>query len=145
VSEQSLYNLSARTIELEVIPACRAYGVGLIPWSPLGGGLLGGALAKAEGGRRASERQQRLIAKERARLEAYEAFCRELGEAPGVVAIAWLLHNPTVTAPIIGPRTQQQLTDAMRAIDVVLSREQLARLDEIWPGPGGEAPEAYAW
>jgi NDP-hexose C3-ketoreductase / dTDP-4-oxo-2-deoxy-alpha-D-pentos-2-ene 2,3-reductase len=127
------------------VPACRAYGVGLVPWSPLGGGLLGGALAKASEGRRASERQQRLVAQQRPRLETYEAFCRDVGAAPGVVAIAWLLHNPVVTAPIIGPRTQAQLAEALRALDLVLSPEQVARLDEIWPGPGGEAPEAYAW
>jgi aryl-alcohol dehydrogenase-like predicted oxidoreductase len=144
-SEQSLYNLAARTIELEVIPACRALGVGLVPWSPLGGGLLGGVLARASEGRRASDRLQRSVERHRAALEAYEALCRELGETPADVALAWLLHNPVVTAPIIGPRTMEQLTGSLHALEVVLSREVLARLDRIWPGPGGEAPEAYAW
>lgn len=145
VSEQSLYNLSARTVELEVVPACRAHGLGLIPWSPLGGGLLAGALQKATEGRRASERAQKAVAERRAQLEAYEALCQELGEKPADVALAWLLHNPDVTAPIVGPRTPDQLEGSMRAMEIELSDDLLARLDEIWPGPGGEAPEAYAW
>jgi len=145
VSEQSLYNLDARTIELEVIPACRAFGLGLIPWSPLGGGLLGGALQKANAGRRSSEQAQKNIEKHRAKLEAYERFCRELGEQPADVALAWLLRNPVVTAPIIGPRTLEQLTGSLRALEIPLSDEQAGQLDQIWPGPGGEAPEAYAW
>ena len=145
VSEQSLYNLSARTVELEVLPACRAHGVGVIPWSPLAGGLLGGALQKAKEGRRASERLQKSVERYRAQLETYEGLCRELGESPADVALAWLLANPAVTAPIIGPRTMEQLTGSLRALEITLSAEQLARLDRIWPGPGGEAPEAYAW
>jgi aryl-alcohol dehydrogenase-like predicted oxidoreductase len=132
-------------IELEVIPACRHYGLGLIPWSPLGGGLLGGALQKANAGRRSSEQAQKNVAQHRAELEAYEGLCRELGEQPADVALAWLLHNPVVTAPIIGPRTLEQLTGSLRAVEIQLSDETLARLDEIWPGPGGEAPKAYAW
>src|SRR5437762_9623902 len=99
VSEQSLYNLNARMIELEVIPACRAYGLGLIPWSPLAGGLLGGALQRLSEGRRASEGVRRRVEEKRAELEAYERLCRELGEQPADVALAWLLHNPVVTAP----------------------------------------------
>ena len=145
VSEQSLYNLSARTVELEVLPACRAHGVGVIPWSPLAGGLLGGALQKAKEGRRASERLQKSVERYRAQLETYEGLCRELGESPADVALAWLLANPAVRAPIIGPRTMEQLTGSLRALEITLSAEQLARLDRIWPGPGGEAPEAYAW
>jgi len=145
VSEQSLYNLSARTVELEVLPACRAHGVGVIPWGPLAGGLLGGALQKAKEGRRASERLQKSVERYRAQLETYEGLCRELGESPADVALAWLLANPAVTAPIIGPRTMEQLTGGLRALEITLSAEQLARLDRIWPGPGGEAPEAYAW
>lgn len=145
VAEQSLYNLNARMIELEVIPACRHYGVGLIPWSPLGGGLLGGALQKVNEGRRASENIQKKVAQHRPQLEAYEGLCQELGEAPADVALAWLLHNPVVTAPIIGPRTVEQLNGSTRATEIKLTPETLDRLDEIWPGPGGEAPNAYAW
>jgi aryl-alcohol dehydrogenase-like predicted oxidoreductase len=145
VSEQSLYNLNARTIELEVIPACRHYGLGLIPWSPLGGGLLGGALQKAASGRRSSEQAQKNIEQHRAKLEAYEGFCKELGAQPADVALAWLLHNPVVTAPIIGPRTLDQLTGSLRALEINLSDEAMTKLDQIFPGPGGEAPNAYAW
>lgn len=145
VSEQSLYNLNARMIELEVIPACRDYGLGLIPYSPLAGGLLGGVLSKEAGGRRASERIQKLIQQHRASLEAYEALCETLGEKPADVALAWMLHNPVVTSPIIGPRTLEQLDGSLRALKIQLSQETLERLDEIWPGPGGQAPEAYAW
>ncbi len=145
VSEQSLYNLNARTIELEVIPACAALGVGLIPWSPLSGGLLGGILQKITQGRRASERIQKTLEKKRPQIEAYENFCRELGEQPADVAVAWLLHNPVVTAPIVGPRTMAQFTGSLRALEIKLSPDALAKLDKIWPGPGGQAPEAYAW
>ena len=145
VAEQSLYNLNARTVELEVIPACAAFGLGLIPWSPLGGGLLGGVLKKAEGGRRASESVQKQTEKFRPQLERYEALCGELGHDPADVALAWLLHHPVVTAPIIGPRTPEQLSGAMRALDITLDEGTLKKLDEIWPGPGGQAPEAYAW
>ena len=144
-SEQSIYHLNNRTVELEVIPACRYYGLGLIPWSPLGGGLLGGALEKLESGRRLSEETLEEINKNRAKLEQYEALCKELGEPPAAVALAWLLHNPIVTAPIIGPRTIEQLESALRATEITLAEETLKRLDEIFRGPGGEAPEAYAW
>ncbi len=145
VSEQSLYNLSARTIELEVIPALRHFGLGLIPYSPLGGGLLGGALQKAGQGRRANDRMQQQIQQLRPQLEAHEELCRELGETPADVALAWLLHQPAVTATIVGPRTADQLTRSLRGPEITLTEETLRGLDEIWPGPGGEAPEAYAW
>jgi aryl-alcohol dehydrogenase-like predicted oxidoreductase len=145
VSEQSLYNLTARMIELEVIPACQAYGIGIIPWSPLAGGLLGGVLQGVAEGRRASDYIQKRVEQMRDKLEAWEDFCRELGESPANVALAWLLHQPAVTAPIIGPRTIQQLDETMRCLEIKLSEEVLKRLDEIFPGPGGPAPEAYAW
>ena len=145
VCEQSLYNLKDRMIELEVIPACRAYGLGLIPYSPLAGGLLGGALQKITEGRRADKETQQDIDKHRSKLEAYEALCREMGEHPAYVALAWLLRNPIVTAPIVGPRTMEQLLGSLHAVEIELSDEILKKLDEIWPGPGGEAPEAYAW
>ncbi|MEU8324279.1 aldo/keto reductase [Nonomuraea sp. NPDC048881] len=145
VSEQSLYNLIARTIELEVIPALRYYGIGLIPWSPLAGGLLGGVLRKVSEGRRAGDQIQRQIEQHRPQLERYEALCSDLGEQPADVALAWLLHNPVLTAAIIGPRTAEQLKDSPRALEIALSQETLRELDDIWPGPGGEAPQAYAW
>jgi aryl-alcohol dehydrogenase-like predicted oxidoreductase len=145
VSEQSLYNLKDRMIELEVLPACKDYGLGVIPWSPLAGGILGGALQKIKEGRRASEDRQKDIKKYRPQLEAWEKFCKQMGEKPADVALAWLLANPVVTAPIIGPRTVEQFTGSLRALKIKFSKTEIAKLDEIWPGPGGEAPEAYAW
>jgi aryl-alcohol dehydrogenase-like predicted oxidoreductase len=145
VSEQSLYNLAERTVELEVLPACQHYGLGVIPWSPLHGGMLGGILQKLESGRRASEQTRRRLEQFRDKVEAYEAFCRELGEQPADVALAWLLHQPAVAGPIIGPRTIEQLDGSLRALELELDDKALGRLDEIWPGPGGPAPEAYAW
>jgi aryl-alcohol dehydrogenase-like predicted oxidoreductase len=144
VCEQSLYNLIDRTVELEVVPACQAYGLGLIPWSPLKSGVLGG-LHKSDEGRRRGELAQRTFEKHRERLERYEAFCKDLGDKPADVALAWLLSNPVVTAPIVGPRTEEQLTGALRALEIKLDDAALKKLDEIFPGPGGAAPEAYAW
>jgi aryl-alcohol dehydrogenase-like predicted oxidoreductase len=145
VSEQSLYNLRARTVELEVLPAAEAYGIGVIPWSPLGGGLLGGALRKATAGRRGAERVRHEVERHREQLEAWEGLCGELGEEPADVALAWLLQQRAVTAPIIGPRTLEQLEGSLRSLEITLEQEALDRLDSIFPGPGGSAPEAYAW
>lgn len=145
VSEQSLYNLHERTVELEVIPACEAYGIGLIPWSPLARGLLAGALQPVSSGRRADEDLRKEVETNRARLEGYDRLCAQLGERPADVALAWLLHQPAVTAPIIGPRTLDQLNGSMRALSLSLSQDSLKRLDELFPSPGGRAPEAYAW
>ncbi len=145
VSEQSIYSLNNRHIELEVIPACEAYGVGIIPWSPLGGGLLGGVLQKSKEGRRTEQALLERVEKERPRLEAYEQLCGEIGESPADVALAWMLSNPVVTAPIIGPRTMEQLEQCALAVELKLNGDILRKLDEIWPGPGGPAPEAYAW
>ncbi len=148
VSEQSIYNLVERTVELEVLPAAQHYGLGVIPWSPLHGGLLGGVLRKLEDGttgRSTTGRAAEAIEKHRPAIEAWEAFCAERGENPGDVALAWLLHQPAVTAPIVGPRTIDQLEGGLRALDITLDEAALARIDEIFPGPGGTAPEAYAW
>jgi aryl-alcohol dehydrogenase-like predicted oxidoreductase len=145
VSEQSLYNLSERSIELEVIPACEAYGLGLIPWSPLAGGVLAGILKKAKEGRRSEKFAQENLEKVRDRVEEYESYCSELGMDPADLALAWLLQQPSVTAPIIGPRTMDQLDGAVNVMDMELDEAILQKLDEIWPGPGDPAPEAYAW
>jgi aryl-alcohol dehydrogenase-like predicted oxidoreductase len=145
VSEQSLYNLITRDIELEVLPAARAYGVGVIPWSPLQGGLLGGVLKKEqEGRRRVAGRAQQLLNEHRDQVEAYEALCDKLGEKPANVALAWLLHQDGVTAPIIGPRTMQQLDEPLRAVTLELSEDTRQQLDDIFPGYK-PAPENYAW
>ncbi len=145
ISEQSLYNLAARQVELEVLPACQAYGLGVMPWSPLAGGLLGGALAQAAAGRRASTHVQERVTQHRDQLQRYETMCKELGAGPAVVALAWLLQQAAVTAPIIGPRTLAQLDESLPALALTLDAATLKTLDEIWPGPGGPAPEAYAW
>ncbi|MDR3611622.1 MAG: aldo/keto reductase [Ignavibacteriaceae bacterium] len=145
VSEQSIYSLRNRHIELEVIPACNAMGMGLIPWSPLGGGILCGVLEGQKEGRRTREPLQKSIAKLRPQLEAYEKLCKESGYAPADVALAWVLNNPVVTAPIIGPRKLEQLEANVNASTIKLSEEMLNKLNEIWPGPGNQAPEAYAW
>jgi aryl-alcohol dehydrogenase-like predicted oxidoreductase len=145
VSEQSIYNLIERTVELEVLPACRDFGLGVIPWSPLHGGLLGGIIRKTQTGvRRLEGRAAETVERMRPALEKYEAFCAELGHEPGDVALAWLLHQPAVTAPIIGPREQAQLDAAVRALDLKLDEAALGRLDEIFPGHK-TAPEDYAW
>jgi aryl-alcohol dehydrogenase-like predicted oxidoreductase len=145
VSEQSIYNLARRQVELEVLPACRDLGLGVIPWSPLHGGLLGGVLRKErEGSRRYSGRAKDALEENRTRLEDYEDFCEGFGEEPAHVGLAWLLHQPAVTAPIIGPRTMSQLDDSLRALEIKLGEKELQRLDEIWPGYK-TAPEHYAW
>jgi aryl-alcohol dehydrogenase-like predicted oxidoreductase len=145
VSEQSLYNLVTRAIELEVLPAAIAYGVGVIPWSPLSGGLLGGVLkSEREGRRRLAGTAKALVESHREQIEAYESLCDKLGEAPANVALAWLLHQDGVTAPIIGPRTLEQFDAAQRAVTLQLGGDILGQLDEIFPGYQS-APEHYAW
>jgi aryl-alcohol dehydrogenase-like predicted oxidoreductase len=144
-TEQSIYNLTARTIELEVIPAVQEYGMGLIAYSPIAGGLLAGALDKVERGRRSQEYMVQELDAHHDQLQRWEELCEELGERPSDVALAWLLHRPVVTAPIIGPRTEEQLLGSLHALDIELSEEIMEKLDAIFPGPGGAAPEAYAW
>ena len=145
VSEQSIYNLLTRDLELEVIPAAEHYGLGILPWSPLHGGLLGGVLKKdRDGKRRLVGRAKEGVERDRDRIQAWEDLADELGHEPGDVALAWLLAQPAVTAPIIGPRTQEQLDAAVRALEVRLDEDTLRRIDEIFPGRD-TAPEHYAW
>ena len=145
VSEQSVYNLRSRKIELEVLPCCRELGLAVIPYSPLGGGLLCGVLDNPTTGRRGRESLRETIETHRSQLEAYEELCASIGQLPANVALAWVLNNPDITVPIIGPRTVEQLEQNLSVLELKLDDEILARLDEIWTGPGGEAPEAYAW
>jgi aryl-alcohol dehydrogenase-like predicted oxidoreductase len=152
VSEQSLYNLMSRWVELEVLPAARDYGVGLIPWSPLYGGLLGGVLRKQRAGgtsRSSGGRAAEVLEQHRDQIEAYEKLSDDLGADPADVGVAWLLHQEGVTAPIIGPRTIEQLDGSLRAVNLKLDTDTLAKLDELFPAPGPNgakpAPEAYAW
>jgi aryl-alcohol dehydrogenase-like predicted oxidoreductase len=145
ISEQSIYNLVVRDIEREVIPAALNYGIGILPWSPLNGGLLGGVLKKERDGKRRLEgRSKDALDAIRPAVEAYENYCEEIGKEPGEVALAWLLAQPSVTAPIVGPRTQAQLDSALRALQIELTSENLAKLDEIFPGYK-TSPEDYAW
>jgi aryl-alcohol dehydrogenase-like predicted oxidoreductase len=145
VSEQSLYNLLVRDIELEVIPAAEHYGLGIIPWSPLQGGLLGGVIKNENTGvRRLEGRAAQSLAEHRKEIQAYEDLASELETEPGTLALAWLLTRLAVTAPIIGPRTREQLDSALPAVELRLSPEDLRRLDEIFPGHK-TAPEDYAW
>jgi aryl-alcohol dehydrogenase-like predicted oxidoreductase len=145
VSEQSIYNLMTRKLEMEVLPAAQDLGIGVIPWSPLHGGLLGGVVRKEqEGSRRYQGRAAEAIESRRPQLEQYEDLCAELGEEPATVGLAWLLTRPAVTAPIVGPRLAEHLTGALRAVDVTLSADVLARLDAIFPGYK-TSPEEYAW
>jgi aryl-alcohol dehydrogenase-like predicted oxidoreductase len=159
VCEQSQYSLLCRLPELEVLPAAKAFGLGVIPWSPLAGGMLGGVLQKqkSEVARRGGEQVEKRIEKLRPQLEKWEGFCKHLGEKPADIALAWTLHNPAVTAPIIGPRTMEQLTTSVRALEIKLDDAALKSLDQIFPGPGShtgegtsdwaknQGPEAYSW
>jgi len=146
VSEQHRYSLLCRLPELEVLPAAKELGLGVLPWSPLGGGLLNGkVLSSNANNSRSLEASKGLRPKQRKQLQAYSELCKEIGESESSVALAWLLANPIVTSPIIGPRTLEQLDDALHAVDIELSEDILKELDNIFPGPGGEAPEAYAW
>ncbi|MGW1496910.1 aldo/keto reductase [Streptomyces sp. NPDC002402] len=147
VSEQCLYNLAERRAEMEVIPAAQEYGLGVIPWSPLHGGLLGGVIKKeSEGRRRASGRSADALTNTevRAQVQAYEDLLDKHGLEPGEAALAWLLTRPGITGPIVGPRTADQLASALRAVELELSEEVLSGLNEIFPGPG-PSPEAFAW
>ena len=144
VSEQHKYSLFCREPELEVLPSAQYHGIGVIAWSPLAGGLLGGNALKPQMDSRSSHLSE-AVAKHRSQLERYAALCTELGESESNVALAWILANPAMTAPIIGPRNLEQFESALRAVEIELSTETLTQLDEIFPGPGKPAPEAYAW
>jgi aryl-alcohol dehydrogenase-like predicted oxidoreductase len=145
VSEQSLYNFVHREVELEVLPACREFGMAVLAWSPLAGGILGGTVGDGDTHRRREKDSVALLERHGERVKAYESLCREIGHVAAIVALAWFLHRPGTVIPILGPRTVAQFAQSLDALEVRLSDDVLRRLDEIWPGPGGEAPEAYAW
>lgn len=144
VSEQHKYNLNCRLPELEVLPAAQRYGIGIIPWSPLDGGLLGGNALNPSPGSRSRHNKER-AENQRTQLEEFAQLCEEIGVRQDTLALAWLLANPAVTAPIIGVRTLEQLENSLRALEVSVSQEVQQKLDQIFPGPGKQAPEAYAW
>lgn len=135
ICEQHKYNLLSRMPELEVLPSAENHGMGVVAWSPLGGGLLS---------RHVRDRQ---IEDEvlHHQLQQFHRLSIEAGENEDTLALAWLLSNPAVTAPIIGPRTPEQLYDAVRAVEISMNDCLMKDLDKIFPGPGGQAPEAYAW
>ncbi len=145
ISEQSLYNLTNRMIELEVIPACRKFGIGIVPWSPLAEGILAGIFGTNDGVRKKTDAVQKALEQHRHKVEEYEVFCASTGKNPEAVAIAWLLHNPVISSVIIGPRTIIHLQGMIDAVETTLNDEEITKIETIWPGPGGEAPEAYAW
>ncbi len=144
VSEQCKYSLLDRMVEMEVLPSALHYGLGVIPWSPLAGGLLGGVLDQPKEGRRSGDGTKARIDKHRTQLEAWEGLCKEIGQTPGAVALGWTLQHKAVTAPIIGPRTIAQLDDATKALEVGFTPEILKKLDEIFPGYK-TSPEHFAW
>jgi NDP-hexose 2,3-enoyl reductase len=149
VSEQCRYNLLTRHAELEVLPAAADLGIGILPYSPLHFGALSGALRKQrEGvpGRSVLHAPDR-VEPHRPAIARYEDLCRDLGEEPVTVAIAWLLSRPGVTAPVLGPRSAAQLDLPLRALTMTLDEAAPAALDDIFPpiGKGGPAPEAWAW
>jgi aryl-alcohol dehydrogenase-like predicted oxidoreductase len=144
VSEQHRYSLLCRLPELEVLPAARAMGIGVLAYSPLGGGLLGGKALNPEAGSRTAQWQAH-IQPHREKLEAYAKLCKELGAGQAGVALAWALAHPATTSVVIGPRTAEQVTGALAAVELKLDAAAMGRLNELFPGPGGAAPEAYAW
>jgi aryl-alcohol dehydrogenase-like predicted oxidoreductase len=144
VCEQHKYNLNCRLPELEVLPSAKSHGLGVLPWSPLDSGLLSRNALKAPAGTRIGG-SKALLEKNRTKLEAFAKLCSELNEHEDNIALAWLLANPAVTAPIIGPRSLEQFEQSLRAIEIVLEESVMKALDEIFPGPGGTAPNAYAW
>jgi aryl-alcohol dehydrogenase-like predicted oxidoreductase len=144
VSEQSKYNLFNRFIEREVIPACQYYGLGIIPWSPLEGGLLGGVIKGSGKKRRSSDEVKNKLKKNYSQIEKWEKFCKEIGEKPADVALIWLINQTAVIAPIIGPRTLEQIKKTIRAVEINLDENMLQKIDEIFP-PAGIAPQYYSW
>jgi aryl-alcohol dehydrogenase-like predicted oxidoreductase len=141
VSEQSVYNLVKRTVELEVLPACAAYGMALLRYSPLAGGALAGKPKGNTPGRRSNRAS---IMQNNPALDAFDALYAKLEHSTADVALAWLASRPGDT-PIVGPRTMERFEANLATVEITLSGEILAELDKIFPGPGGAAPEAYAW
>jgi len=147
-SEQCVYNLITRHAELEVIPAARAYGIGVLVWSPLHSGLLGGVLRKLREGTAVKSAQGRAavaLGMHHDTIAAYERFCADAGRDPAQVGLAWVASRPGVTAVITGPRTVEHVDAAIAALETGLADDELARLDELFPaiGLGGHGPEAW--
>lgn len=139
VTEQHRYSLIRRYCERDLIPACEDLGLGLICWSPLAAGLLGGNALKKQKEQSRSGRAQ-LTEHQVEQLTAYGELCQELGYSQANVGLAWLMHQKAVTAPLTGPRTVEQLRAAIPSADIRMDQETLNRLDEIFP-PCPPVPE----
>ncbi|MDP1993915.1 MAG: aldo/keto reductase, partial [Ignavibacteria bacterium] len=110
----------------------------------LEGGLLGGVIKNLGEGRRNTDELINKLKTHRTQIEKWENFCDEFGEAPSETALAWLLNQPGVTSPIIGPRTLQQLETSLKAFKIKFTEELLSKIDTIFP-PAGQSPQYYAW
>jgi aryl-alcohol dehydrogenase-like predicted oxidoreductase len=150
VTEQPPYNLLDRRIERELIPMAQTFGFGLIPWSPLAGGFLTGKYRRgqtgSEGGRFSdgSHGRSHMLSNDRAFdvIEALEKLAAEKGCSASQLALAWCIHQPGITSPIIGPRTMEQLEDNLQAMEVTITDEERKRIDEIIP-PGTHVAPFY--
>lgn len=153
VSEQAQYNLLSRYPELEVFPAARDFGISIIPYMPLGGGLLTGKKQSVAGSRTAQvEKEYDLNLGSSQQLDAFSALCKEIGETESVVAIAWVLSNPAVASAIVGPRTVEHLDGLDRAAELQLDPAHIQKLNAIFDinkgrqlKPDVPAPQAFAW
>lgn len=153
VSEQTMYNLFCRYAELEVFPAARECGIGILPYMPLAGGLLTGKRHSESGTRSAEvEEEYGIPLSENEQLDHFSALCQELGEKEHHVAIAWTLTNPAVTSVVVGIRKAEHLDSILRAAELTLDDEVLGRLNTLFDIERGrplrnnkEVPEAYAW
>lgn len=141
---QTKYNLLSRLPELELLPAARELDLGFLCWSPLQGGMLSGSLlGNVASGQRSGKYVDSLSPQRLQQLEAYRALCRDYGQDEATVSMAWLLSRPGVTAPLVGPRTAEQLEDSLKALEWTLPAELDRQLDQLFPGPGASAPKAY--
>ena len=132
-NEQHHYNLFNRTPELELFPAVTKLGLGVLTWCPMEDGLL------TEVGDDLLPKMPFHPMKRMPQIKAFKALCNEMGEKPSDVGVAWIISNPTVSAPLLGPETPEMLKSSMRALEIKLEPEILKRLDEIFPPLDGKA------
>lgn len=160
VSEQPPYNLLDRRIERELLPVAQTFGLAVIPWSPLAGGLLTGKYLRdqppPDGTRYANAgpvQAKRFTRQAFDVIEPLQAFAAERSVPLSQLALAWVVQQRGVTSPIVGPRTLEQLEDALSALEVALTPEDLQRIDTIIP-PGthvapfyeaSHGPSEYRW
>ncbi len=153
VSEQTQYNLLSRVPEMEVLPAAQEFGIGVIVYMPLAGGLLTGKTESFDGSRtrQVEEEYGIRLGPENSQFRDFSALCREIGEPEHVVATAWVLQHPAVDSAIVGVRTVDQLDGLSRASELSLDHSAMTRLDEIFDINrgrrigAGRSPQAHAW